>query len=102
MPCGKKAAFATTGYFAKQRNRRGRQLGRGLATRSGALVVDRLCSGTTQRPAALPPLVRAAAQPLDLDADKRGRTGWRIEAGGGRVEEVHGLLGPGYHVHGKD
>src|SRR5260221_5367501 len=30
MPCGKKAAFATKGYFAKQRNRRGRQLGPGL------------------------------------------------------------------------
>ncbi len=26
MPCGPKAAFATKGYFAKQRNRRGRQL----------------------------------------------------------------------------
>src|SRR5215831_14673564 len=31
MPCGKKAALATTGYFAKQRNRRGRPLGRVLA-----------------------------------------------------------------------
>ena len=27
MPCGPKAALATKGYFAKQRNRRGRQLG---------------------------------------------------------------------------
>ncbi len=27
MPCCPKAAFATKGYFAKQRNRRGRQLG---------------------------------------------------------------------------
>lgn len=33
LPCGKKAALATPGYFAKQRNRRGRQLGRVLATR---------------------------------------------------------------------
>src|SRR5207253_7356195 len=32
LPCGPKAAFATKGYFAKQRNRRGRQLGRVLAT----------------------------------------------------------------------
>ena len=32
LPCGKKAAFASKGYFAKQRNRRGRQLGRVLAT----------------------------------------------------------------------
>ena len=33
MPCGKKAALATKGYFANQRNRRGRQLGRVLASR---------------------------------------------------------------------
>lgn len=33
LPCGPKAAFATKGYFAKQRNRRGRQLGRVLASR---------------------------------------------------------------------
>src|SRR5713226_8425721 len=35
LPCGPKAAFATKGYFAKQRNRRGRQLGRVLASRYG-------------------------------------------------------------------
>jgi len=27
-PCGPQAAFATKGYFANQRNRRGRQVGR--------------------------------------------------------------------------
>jgi hypothetical protein len=102
MPCGKKATFATQGSLAKQRNRRGRQLGRVLATRYGEIVVDRLFSGTTQLPAALQPLVRAAAQTLDLDADKRGRTVWRIDAGGGSVEDVHWLLGQGYHVHCKD
>src|SRR6266567_4652371 len=42
MPCGPKAAFATKGYFAKQRNRRGRQLGRVLASRYDEVVVDRL------------------------------------------------------------
>src|SRR5437660_8485848 len=39
MPCGPKAALASKGYFAKQRNRRGRQLGRVLATRDGEVVV---------------------------------------------------------------
>ena len=33
MPCGKKAAFASKGYFPQQRYRRGRQLGRVLASR---------------------------------------------------------------------
>ncbi len=47
LPCGPKAAFATKGYFAKQRNRRGRQLGRVLATRYGEVVVDRLFDGKT-------------------------------------------------------
>ena len=42
LPCGPKAAFATKGYFAKQRNRRGRQLGRVLASHYGEIVVDRL------------------------------------------------------------
>ena len=41
-PCGEKAAFATKGYFAKQRNRRGRQLGRVLASHYAEIVVDRL------------------------------------------------------------
>ncbi len=42
LPCGPKAACATKGYFAKQRNRRGRQLGRVLATTYQEVVVDRL------------------------------------------------------------
>jgi hypothetical protein len=102
MPCGKKAALATKGYFAKQRNRRGRQLGRVLATRYDEIVVDRLFSGTTQLGGALQPLVQAAEQTLDLDDGKRCRTLWRIDAGGGSVDDVNWLLNRGYHVHCKD
>jgi len=47
QPCGKKAAFATKGYFAKQRNRRDRQLGRVLATRYEEIVIDRVYDGKT-------------------------------------------------------
>src|SRR5258708_62040 len=47
LPCGPKAAFATKGYFAKQRNRRGWQLGIGLPRRYGEIVVDRLFDGRT-------------------------------------------------------
>jgi hypothetical protein len=102
LPCGKKAALATKGYFAKQRNRRGRQVGRVLATRYDEVVVDQLFSGTTQLSTALQPLVTAAAQTLDLDAAKRARTIVRVDAGGGSLDDLNWLLGQGYAVHGKE
>src|SRR6266566_2571868 len=92
MPCGKKAAFASKGYFAKQRNRRGRQLGRVLASRYEEVVTDRLFDGTTQLTKALQPLVEAAEQTLELDERKRERTLVRVDAGGGSVDDVNWLL----------
>jgi hypothetical protein len=102
MPCGPKAAFATKGYFAKQRNRRGRQLGRVLASRYDEVVVDQLFSGNTQLTRALQPLLQAAEQTLDLDESKRQRTIVRIDAGGGSLDDVNWALARGYQVHGKD
>jgi hypothetical protein len=102
MPCGKKAALATPGYFAKQRNRRGRQLGRVLATRYYEIVVDRLFEGKTQLNTASLPLMLAAEQTLALDAAKRERTLVRIDAGGGSVADINWLLARGYHVLAKD
>src|SRR2546425_6330976 len=102
MPCGPKAAFASPGYFAKQRNRRGPQLGRRLSTRYGEVVVDRLFDGKTQLAKALQPLMEAAEQTLALDERKRQRTLVRLDAGGGSVDDVNWLLSQGYQVHGKD
>ena len=102
LPCGKKAAFASKGYFAEQRNRRGRQLGRVLATHYEEVVVDRLFGGTTQLTAALQPLLQAAERTLALDERKRVRTVVRIDAGGGSLEDVNWLLARGYQVHCKD
>src|SRR5260221_1850154 len=89
MPCGKKAAFATKGYFAKQRNRRGRQLGRVLASRYEEVVVDRLFSGTTQLTAALQPLIEAAEQTLQLDPAQRSRTIERLDSRSGSSDDVN-------------
>ena len=102
LPCGPKAAFATKGYFAKQRNRRGRQLGRVLATRYYELVVEHLLPGTEQLPKALRPLVEAAEQVLELDADRRACTLIRVDAGGGSVDDLNWLLGRGYQVLAKE
>jgi len=102
MPCGKKAAMATAGYFAKQRNRRGRQLGRVMATRYREIVLDRLFDGKTQLTTALLPLVAAAEATLDLDAARRERTLVRIDAGGGSISDINWLLMRGYAVVTKD
>jgi len=100
IPCGKKAAFATKGYFAKQRNRRGRQLGRVLASHFAEIVVDRLFDGKTQLTRARPPLMQATERTLKLDKTKGGRTLARVDSGGGSLDDVNWLLSRGYHVHG--
>src|SRR5947209_2582121 len=96
-PCGKKAALATKGYFAGQRrNRRGRQIGRVLATTHKEIVVDRLYTGTAQLNNSLGDLVAATEQVLGLEEKHRQRTIWRIDAGGGSLNDVNRLLARGY------
>src|SRR6266516_4762521 len=102
MPCGKQAAFASKGYFPQQRYRRGRQLGRVLASRYHEIVVDQLFNGTTYLRTALRPLLEATEQILQLDQAKRARTIVRIDAGGGSLGEINWLLAREYRVHGKD
>jgi hypothetical protein len=102
MPCGKKAAFASKGYFPQQRYRRGRQLGRVLASNYHEIVVDLLFNGTTYLRTALRPLITAAAQILDLDQAKRARTIVRVDAGGGSVADINWLLAQDYQVMAKD
>lgn len=102
MPCGKKAAFASKGYFPQQRYRRGRQLGRVLASNYHEIVVDQLFNGTTYLRTALRPLIAAAEQILELDQAKRARTIVRVDAGGGSVSDINWLLAQGYQVMAKD
>jgi len=103
-PCGKKAAFATKGYFAKQRNRRGRQEGYLIATNYEEIVTKQLFDGKTQLTKALRPLVEAAEKTLGLEQDeeKRQHTILRVDSGGGSVNDINWALQRGYHVHCKD
>ncbi len=102
LPCGPKAAFATKGYFAGQYHRRGRQLGRVLATQYEEVVVDRLFAGNVQLIKALQPLVEAAEMTLELDAAKRARTIIRVDAGAGTVDDLNWLLARGYEIMAKE
>lgn len=102
LPCGPKAAFATKGYFARVRNRRGRQLGRVVASSYDEIVTDRVFAGTTQLVTALPVLLSAAQQTLDLSYAQRARTIVRIDAGGGSLDDLNWALREGYQIHAKD
>ena len=81
------AAFATKGYFAGLSHRRGRQLGRVLATLYEEVVVDQLFAGNVQLIKALQPLVEAAETTLQLDEAKRRRTIIRVDAGAGTQDD---------------
>ncbi len=66
LVAGRQAEGATKGYFANQPHRRGRQLGRVLATASEEIVVERLYEGKRQLDAAFQDLVRVAEGVLEL------------------------------------
>jgi hypothetical protein len=101
-PCGKKATLAEKRYFARQRNRRGRQVGYVVATLYDEIVVERVYAGKMQLSQALPGLIEETEQTLDLDEVQRQRTIWRVDAGGGSVDDVNYALERGYQFHGKD
>jgi len=102
LPCGPKAAFATKGYFAGQYHRRGRQVGRVLATQYEEVVTDRLFAGNVQLIKALQPLVEAAETTLHLDEAKRKRTIIRVDAGAGTVDDLNWLMTRGYEIMAKE
>ena len=86
MPCGKKSELASKGYFAKQKNKRGRQLGRVVAIRYREVVTSQLYDGKTKLKHAFQSPACAAEKILGLDSDKRNRglstkwvTGERLE-----------------------
>jgi hypothetical protein len=90
------------GYFAGQYHRRGRQLGRVLATQYDEVVVDRLFAGNVQLIKALQPLVEAAEATLHLNQAKRARTIIRLDAGGGTLDDLNWLLSRGYEIMAKE
>ena len=104
QPCGPKAALATKGYFAGKRNRKGRQLGRVLATRYDEVVCDRTFDGKVQLTKALQPLLKAAETTLKIEhsAEKRARTLVRVDSGGGSLKDINWMLSRGYRILTKD
>ena len=98
MPAGRQGEGVTKGYFSGRKHRRGRQLGRVLATLYDEIVVERLYSGKTQLERSLQALVKAAEEVLELDERSRQRTIVRVDGGGGRDADINWLLQRGYSL----
>lgn len=98
MPAGRSGEGVSKGYFAGEKNRRGRQLGRVLASWYDEIVVDKLYNGKRQLDASLPELVLTAEEALDFDEIKRSRTVLRVDGGGGKDENINWILNRGYHL----
>lgn len=98
MPAGRLGEGVTKGYFAGEKNRRGRQLGRVLASRYDEVVVDKLYNGKRQLDTSLPELVLEAENALGLDETRRCHTILRVDGGGGKDENINWMLNRHYHV----
>lgn len=98
LVAGQQAEQATKGYFSGQKNRRGRQLGRVLATRYDEIVFEKLYPGTVQLEQNLQELLLGAEAVLELHLGRRHQTIVRVDGGGGRDADVNWLLSRGYFI----
>jgi hypothetical protein len=98
MPAGRQGEGVTKGYFAHQKNRRGRQLGRVLASWYDEIVVDRLYDGKRQLNACLQEVLLAAEVVLELAEERRKRTIVRVDGGGGEDDDINWMLQRDYHM----
>ena len=98
MPAGRQADGSEKGYFAKQKNKRGRQLGRVHATLYDEIISERLYAGRTQLNRSLQELVAAAESVLALNRGFRKRTVLRIDGGGGNDADINKLLRDDYQL----
>ena len=92
LPAGRQGEGVEKGYFAKQKNKRGRQLGRVYATLYDEIVSERLYRGKIQLNRSLMDLVTDAENILNLNPGFRKRTILRIDGGGGNDADINWLL----------
>ena len=98
LVAGRQGELVTKGYFSDHPGKRGRQLGRVLATRYDEILSEHLYAGTQQLASGLHQLVQAAELILNLQAAQRQRTLLRLDGGGGQDADVNWLLERDYLI----
>lgn len=95
---GKQGELVTKGYFSDHPHKRGRQMGRVLATRYDEILSERLYAGTQQLASGLQQLVEDTEVILNLQPSERQRTLLRVDGGGGQDADVNWLLERDYLI----
>ncbi len=98
LPAGIQGEGVTKGYFNGGKKRRGRQLGRVVATWYDEIVTECLYAGNRQLHASLKELVTSSEQVLTLHRPERARTLLRIDGGGGETDQINWNLKRGYLI----
>lgn len=96
MLSGQQAEGASKGYFSGHKNKRGRQLGRVVASLYGEIISEKLYPGTVLLEKNLPELIKMAENVLGLDEKRRKKTILRFDAGGGTDANINFFLERGY------
>jgi len=98
LPGGRCGEGCSKGYFAGKKNRRGRQLGRVLASDYDEIVADCLADGKRQLNRSLTDLLTQAEAALCLNASQRRTTIVRMDGGAGDDANINWVLRRGYHL----
>lgn len=98
LPAGRQGEGVTKGFFSGHKNRRGRQLGRVIATKYKEIVLDKLYPGTVQLERSFQELVQITEKTLDLTEKQQKRVILRVDGGGGRDADINWALERGYYL----
>jgi len=98
LVAGRQGEGVSKGYFPHQKNRRGRQLGRVIATRYAEVIFERLYDGKRQLDRSLQDLISGAEDVLNLAENQRKMTIIRSDAGGGTDANLNWVLSRDYQV----
>jgi len=98
MPAGRQGEGVEKGYFAKQKNKRGRQMGRVYASLYDEIVAEQLYNGKTQLNRSLRLLIAESEETLNLNGGFRRQTLIRVDGGGGNDDDINWLLNRQYQL----
>lgn len=96
MPAGRQGEGVSKGFFSGSKNRRGRQLGRVIASQYQEIVVEKLYPGKMQLERSFQELVFLAVSILEKKIKECNQLILRVDGGAGRDADINWALETGF------